>query len=66
MCPHSLKFYREMLRIGRQISDLSEEERLRKRQEKTVPLLAKFEALARSGGARHVAHGHLGIASTMP
>jgi transposase len=43
--PHeALAFYREMFRIERRIKDLSDEERLRERQEKTVPLLTKFKA----------------------
>jgi transposase len=43
--PHeALAFYRELFRIERRIKDLTDEERLRERQEKTVPLLAQFEA----------------------
>jgi transposase len=43
--PHeALAFYREMFRIERRIKDQSEEERLRQRQEKTVPLLKRFKA----------------------
>jgi transposase len=43
--PHeALAFYRELFRIERRIKDLSDEERLRERQEKTVPLLAQFKA----------------------
>jgi hypothetical protein len=40
----ALAFYRELFRIERRIKDLSDEERLRERQEKTVPLLAQFKA----------------------
>jgi transposase len=43
--PHeALAFYRELFRIERRIKDLTDEERLRERQEKTVPLLAQFKA----------------------
>jgi transposase len=43
--PHeALAFYREIFRIERRIRDWSDEERLRERQEKTVPLLTKFKA----------------------
>jgi transposase len=54
--PHAVKFlwditylcwnltYKEMFRIERRIKELSDEERLRERQEKIVPLLAKFKA----------------------
>ncbi len=43
--PHeALAFYKKMFRIERQIKDLSDEERLRERQEKTVPLLTQFKA----------------------
>jgi transposase len=43
--PHeALAFYKKMFRIERQIKDLSDEERLRERQAKTVPLLTQFKA----------------------
>ena len=43
--PHeALAFYKELFRIERQIKGLSDEERLRARQERTVPLLTKFKA----------------------
>ena len=43
--PHeALAFYTEIFRIEGQIRDLPNEERLRARQERTVPLLAKFKA----------------------
>jgi transposase len=43
--PHeALAFYRELFRIERRIKDLTDEERLRERQEKTAPLLAQFKA----------------------
>jgi hypothetical protein len=43
--PHeALAFYKELFCIERQIGDLTDEERLRARKERTVPLLAKFEA----------------------
>jgi transposase len=43
--PHeALAFYRELFRIERRIKVLSDEERLRERQEKTVPLLTQFKA----------------------
>jgi transposase len=43
--PHeALAFYRQMFRIERRIRDLSDEERLRERQEKTIPLLRQFKA----------------------
>ena len=43
--PHeALTFYKKMFRIERQIKDLSDEERLRERQAKTVPLLTQFKA----------------------
>ncbi len=43
--PHeALAFYREPFRIERRIKDWSYKERLRERQEKTVPLLAQFKA----------------------
>ena len=43
--PHeALAFYREIFRIERQIKHLADEERLAARQERTVPLLAKFKA----------------------
>jgi len=42
--PHeALALYRELFRIERRIRDWSDEERLRERQEKTVPLLAQFK-----------------------
>lgn len=40
----ALAFYREIFRIERQIKGLTDEERLRARQERTVPLLVKFKA----------------------
>jgi hypothetical protein len=40
----ALVFYRELFRIERRIKDLSNEERLRERQEKAVPLLTQFKA----------------------
>jgi transposase len=43
--PHeALAFYKEMFRIERRIRDLSDEQRLRERQERTVPLLTQFKA----------------------
>ena len=43
--PHeALAFYREIFRIERQIKGFTDEERLVARQERTVPLLAKFKA----------------------
>ncbi len=43
--PHqALAFYKTLFRIERQIRDLSDEDRLRERQEKTIPLLAQFKA----------------------
>ncbi len=43
--PHeALACNREIFRIERQITDLPDEERLRARQERTVPLLTKFKA----------------------
>jgi hypothetical protein len=39
-----LAFYKQLFRIERQIKNLSDEERLRERQEKTVPLLTQFKA----------------------
>jgi transposase len=42
--PHeALAFYKKLFRIERQIKDLSDEQRLRERQEKTVPLLTQFK-----------------------
>ena len=42
--PHeALAFYKQLFRIERQIKNLSDEERLRERQEKTVPLLTQFK-----------------------
>ena len=42
--PHeALAFYKEIFRIERQIKDLPDEERLRARRERTVPLLTKFK-----------------------
>ncbi|MGH8256775.1 MAG: IS66 family transposase [Steroidobacteraceae bacterium] len=42
--PHeALAFYKELFRIERQIKDLSDEGRLQARQERTVPLLARFK-----------------------
>lgn len=42
--PHeALAFYKAIFRIERQIKDLSDEERLRERQEKTLPLLTQFK-----------------------
>jgi hypothetical protein len=42
--PHeALAFYRELFRIERKIKDWRDEERLRERQDKTVPLLAQFK-----------------------
>jgi len=42
--PHeALAFYKELFRIERRIKDWSDEERLRERQEKSVPLLAQFK-----------------------
>ena len=42
--PHeALAFYKALFRIERQIKDLTDEERLRVRQERTVPLLAQFK-----------------------
>ena len=40
----ALAFYKALFRIERQIRDLSDADRLRERQEKTVPLLAQFKA----------------------
>ena len=43
--PHeSLSAYQELVRIERQIRDVSDEERLRARRERTVPLLTQFKA----------------------
>lgn len=43
--PHeALAFYKELFRIERQIKGLTDEERLRARQERTVPLLTRFKA----------------------
>ena len=43
--PHeALVFYKKIFRIERQIKDLSDEERLRERQAKSVPLLTQFKA----------------------
>ena len=43
--PHeALAFYRAMFRIERHIKDLSDAERLRERQARTVPLLTRFRA----------------------
>lgn len=43
--PHEvLAVYRAFFRIERQIKELSDEEPLRARQERTVPLLAQFKA----------------------
>ena len=42
--PHeALAFYKEIFRVERQIKDLPDEERLRARRERTVPLLTKFK-----------------------
>jgi transposase len=43
--PHeALAFYKELFRIKRQIKDLTDQERLRARQERTVPLLTRIKA----------------------
>jgi transposase len=43
--PHeALAFYKERVRIERQIKDLTDQERLRARQERTVPLLVRLKA----------------------
>ena len=43
--PHeALAFYKQLFRVERQIKHLSDEERLRERQDKSVPLLAQFKA----------------------
>ena len=43
--PHeALAFYKALFRIERQIKGLTDEERLRARQERTVPLIAQFKA----------------------
>ena len=43
--PHeALALYKELFRIERQIKDLTDQERLRARQERTVPLLIRFKA----------------------
>ena len=43
--PHEgLAFYKELFRIERQIKRLTDEARLRARQERTVPLLTRFKA----------------------
>ena len=43
--PHeALAFYRELFGIEHKIKDLTDKERLRERQEKTVLLLAQFKA----------------------
>ena len=43
--PHqALAFYKELFRIERQIKSLTDAERLRERQHRTVPLLTRFKA----------------------